>query len=139
MTDLVVKTNLKANEILDRALDFFIDEEGLAVLDMIAHLHAEKGACEIRLSGGNIQGNLEYTSGDILMSQIKHLESDYGFEVVYFALHIHKSPNDDEGHLMVTVKPGEPAQITFESKEVEFPVKEFVERLPVVESSHPTR
>ena len=55
---------------------------------------------------------------------------DYGFEPVYYGLHLHADSAQDIGHLMVAIKETDPVEITFESQELDFPVKEFSDQLP---------
>ena len=134
MLNLSVYTKLSPTEVLDRAQSHFVEEQGLTFVEIIAHLHAETGACEIRVSGEDITGNGEYSSNDVLMSQVHRLESDFGLHVVYYGLHIHASTGENVGHLMVTINAGDTVEVNFESHELDFPAKAFADRLPKVKT-----
>jgi len=130
MLNLSIETKLSARDALDRSCRYFVEEQGLQLVEWIAHLHAEKGACELRVTGGKIKGSKESDSKEVLLSQARRLVDDYGFEPVYYGLHLHAVPDQDVGHLMVAVKATDPVEVTFESHEMDFPVKEFAGRLP---------
>ena len=130
MLNLEVKTALSTGEALDSACEYFVEKQGLQLVEWIAHLHAEEGACELRVSGGKIKGSTEIDSKAVLLSQAGRLVEDYGFEPVYFGLHIHADSDPAGGHLMIAVKETEPVEITFESQELDFLVREFSDRLP---------
>jgi len=130
MLNLSVNTKLTTGDALDRCHRYFVEQQGLKLVEWIAHLHAEKGACELRVTGGTIKGSTEVDSKAVLLSQAARLVKDYGFAPAYYGLHLHTDPDEDVGHLMVSVKETDPVEITFESQELDFPVKEFSSRLP---------
>lgn len=130
MLNLSVNTTLNTRDTLDRSYQYFVVEQGLQLVEWVAHLHAEQGACELRVTGGKIKGTTEVDSKAVLLSQVERLVKDYGFNPVYYDLHLHAVPDEDVGHLMVSVKETDPVEITFESQELDFPVKEFSDRLP---------
>jgi hypothetical protein len=130
MLNLEVKTSLSTGDALDRSYEYFVEQQGLQLVEWIAHLHAAQGACELRVTGGKIKGSTEVDSKAVLLSQTGKLIRDYGFEPVYFGLHLHAKADQDVGHLMVAVKETDPVEVTFESQELDFPVKEFSAQLP---------
>lgn len=130
MLNLAVTTKLNTEEALNRSYEYFVEKQGLQLVEWIAHLHAKQGACELRVTGGKIKGSTEVDSKAVLFSQAERLIKDYGFEPVYYGLHLHAVPDQDVGHLMVAVKETDPVEITFESQELDFPVKEFSDQLP---------
>ena len=130
MLNLEVKTTLSTGEALDSSYEYFVEKQGLQLVEWIAHLHAKEGACELRISGGKIKGSTEVDSKAVLLSQSGRLVKDYGFEPVYFGLHIHSETEADRGHLMIAVKDTDPVEISFESQELDSPVQEFSEQLP---------
>lgn len=130
MLNLEVKTTLSTGEALDSSYEYFVEKQGLQLVEWIAHLHAKEGACELRISGGKIKGSTEVDSKAVLLSQTGRLVEDYGFEPVYFGLHIHSTTEADRGHLMIAVKDTDPVEISFESQELDSPVQEFSEQLP---------
>ena len=101
MLNLSVNTTLNTRDTLDRSYQYFVVEQGLQLVEWVAHLHAEQGACELRVTGGKIKGTTEVDSKAVLLSQVERL-----------------------------VKDTDPGEITFESQELDFPVKEFSDRLP---------
>jgi hypothetical protein len=104
MLNLEVKTTLDTGEALDRSYEYFVEKQGLKLVEWVAHLHARQGACELRVTGGKIEGSTEVDSKAVLLSQTERLIGDYGFEPVYFGLHLHTDPDGDAGHLMIAVK-----------------------------------
>jgi hypothetical protein len=130
MLNLEVKTSLNTGDTLDRSYEYFVEKQGLQLVEWVAHLHAKQGACELRVTGGMIKGSTEVDSKAVLLSQTGKLIRDYGFEPVYYGLHLHAKPDQDVGHLMVAIKETDPVEITFESRELDFPVKEFSDQLP---------
>ncbi len=130
MLNLEVKTSLATGDTLDRSYEYFVEKQGLQLVEWVAHLHAEQGACELRVTGGKIKGSTEVDSKAVLLSQTGKLIRDYGFEPVYYGLHLHAKPDQDVGHLMVAIKETDPVEVTFESQELDFPVKEFSAQLP---------
>ena len=130
MKNVEVKTALSTGEALDSSYEYFVEKQGLELVEWIAHLHAKEGACELRVSGGKIKGSTEVDSKAVLLSQTGKLVKDYGFEPVYFGLHLHANPDADAGHLMIAVKDNDPVEITFESRELDSEVREFSDQLP---------
>jgi hypothetical protein len=130
MLNLSVNTALDTGEALDRSYQYFVEKQGLKLVEWIAHLHAESGACELRVTGGKIKGSTEVDSKAVLLSQAARLVNDYGFAPVYYGLHLHAGADEEDGHLMVAVKETHPVEITFESQELDLPVKEFSDQLP---------
>jgi hypothetical protein len=130
MLNLEVKTALDSGEALDRSYQYFVEKMGLKLVEWVAHLHARQGACELRVTGGKIKGSTEIDSKSVLLSQAGRLVEDYGFEPVYYGLHLHTDSDGDEGHLMVAIKETDPVEISFESQELDLSVQEFSDQLP---------
>jgi hypothetical protein len=59
MKNVEVKTALSTGEALDSSYEYFVEKQGLELVEWIAHLHAKEGACELRVSGGKIKGSTE--------------------------------------------------------------------------------
>jgi hypothetical protein len=125
MLKLSVRTKLDALEALDRA-DKYFEENGLALVETIAHLHGKGGFTEIRVSGGKLIGKREYDSKFVLGELTKDVQDRFGFEPVSFGLHFHAPL----GHVDVTVSNEKPAEVVFDSSEYDNQVKEFAGRLP---------
>jgi len=130
MLNMSVKTKLDTNEALRRAYDYFVGDRKLLLVEWIAHMHADQGACEFRASGGRIQAGAAHDSKDVLLAEVDRLSREYGFRLAYYGLHIHASAESDVGHLMVAVHSADPVEITFESHEMDFPVKQFADGIP---------
>jgi len=122
---LSVRTKLDALEALDRASKYF-EENGLALVETIAHLHGRGGFTEIRVSGGKLVGKREYDSKTVLDELVKTARDKFGFEVVSFGLHFHAPL----GHVDVMVSSEKPAEVTLDSEEYDSQVKQFADRLP---------
>jgi len=122
---LSVKTKLDALEALDRASKYF-EENGLALVETIAHLHAEGGFIEIRVSGGKLVGKREYNSKYVLDELTKNARDRFGFESVSFGLHFHAPL----GHVDVTVSNEKPPEVILDSVEYDNEVRQFADRLP---------
>jgi len=122
---LSVKTKLEPLEVLDRASKYF-EENGLTLVETIAHLHGQGGFTEIRVSGGKLVGKAEYDSKDVLDELVKITEEKFSFKPVSFALHFHAPI----GYADVSVTTERPTEITFETMEYDHQVKEFAGRLP---------
>jgi hypothetical protein len=129
MLNLEVSTTLSTGEALDRSYEYFVEKKGLQLVEWIAHLHAKQGACEVRVTGGKIEGSTEVDSKAVLLSQTGKLVKDYGFEPVYYGLHLHTDPDGDAGHLMIAIRETDPVEVTFESQELDFSVREFSDQL----------
>jgi hypothetical protein len=130
MQNLDVKTTLSTGEALDRSYEYFVKKQGLHLVEWIAHLHAREGACELRVTGGRIKGATEVDSKSVLLAQTSRLVQDYGFSPAYYGLHLHGSPEEEAGHLMIAIRETDPVEISFESTELDAPVKEFSDQLP---------
>jgi hypothetical protein len=128
--NLEVKTKLDSGTALNRSYEYFVEKKGLQLVEWVAHLHAKQGACELRVTGGKIVGSTEVDAKAVLLAQTGKLIKDYGFEPVYYGLHLHADPDQDVGHLMVAIKETDPVEVTFESEELDFPVREFSDQLP---------
>jgi len=122
---LSVRTKLDALEALDRASKYF-EENGLALVETIAHLHGRGGFTEIRVSGGKLVGKREYDSKTVLDELVKTARDKFGFETVSFGLHFHAPL----GHVDVIVSSEKPAEVTLDSEEYDSQVKQFADRLP---------
>jgi len=125
MLRLSVRTRLDALEALDRAGKYF-EENGLALVETIAHLHGRGGFAEIRVSGGKLVGKREYDSKFILDELTKNARERFGLEPVSFGLHFHAPL----GHVDVTVSTEKPAEVNLDSVEYDNQVKQFADRLP---------
>ena len=130
MINLSVNTKLKAGKTLDRCYQYFVEDQKLALKEWIVHLHAEKGACELRVTGEKIKGSGETNSKAVLLTETERLTKEYGFKPLYYGLHLHTVPNEEMGHLMISVKDTDPVEISFESQELDYLVKQFSSRLP---------
>jgi hypothetical protein len=125
MLRLSVKTRLEPLEALDRAGKYF-EKNGLTLIETIAHLHGQGGFTEIRVSGGKLIGKAEYDSKAVLGELTKTTEDKFGFTPVSFSLHFHTTV----GYVDVNVSNEKPAEVTFETLEYEYQVKEFAGTLP---------
>jgi hypothetical protein len=125
MLRLSVRTKLTPSQALDRAGKYF-GENGLALVETIAHLHGEGGFAEIRVSGGKLVGKAEYDSKLVLDELTKEARNRFGFEPVSFGLHFHAPL----GHVDVTVSNEKPVEVALDSVEYDFQVKQFAGRLP---------
>jgi hypothetical protein len=125
MLRLSVKTKLAPLEALDRANKYF-EENGLTLIETIAHLHGQGGFTEIRVSGGKLVGKAEYSSKTVLDELTKSATDRFGFEPVTFSLHFHTPL----GYVDVSVSNQKPAEVTLETMEYDSQVKEFADRLP---------
>ena len=125
MLRLSVRTRLDALEALDRAGKYF-EENGLALVETIAHLHGRGGFAEIRVSGGKLVGKPEYDSKFILDELAENARERFGLEPVSFGLHFHAPL----GHVDVTVSNEKPAEVNLDSVEYDDQVKQFADRLP---------
>ena len=124
-----IKTTLDTGTALDRSYEYFVQEKGLELVEWVAHLHARQGACELRVTGGKIVGSTEVDAKAVLLSQAGKLIKDYGFEPVYYGLHLHRNSDREAGHLMVAIKETDPVEITFESRDLDAQVQEFSDQL----------
>lgn len=125
MLNLSVKTKLDPLEALDRANKYF-EENGLTLIETVAHLHGQGGFTEIRVSGGKLVGKAEYDSKTVLDELTKTATERFGFKPISFSLHFHATV----GHVDVTVSNEKPAEVTLESMEFENQAKQFADRLP---------
>jgi len=125
MLRLSVKTKLAPLGALDRANKYF-EENGLTLIETIAHLHGQGGFTEIRVSGGKLVGKAEYSSKTVLDELTKSATDRFGFEPVTFSLHFHTSL----GYVDVSVSNEKPAEVTLETMEYDSQVKEFADGLP---------
>ena len=125
MLKLSVKTKLDPLEALDRATKYF-EEKGLTLIEGAAHLHGRGGFTEIRVSGGKLLGKAEYDSKIVLNDVTKYVEDRFGFKAVESSLHFHAPV----GFVDVSVSSEKPAEVTFETMEYEYQVKEFAGKLP---------
>jgi hypothetical protein len=130
MINLSVKTRLEFKKAFDRALKYFILENSLILVELVAHLHGEEGATELRISGEKITGKEEYKSMDILMDYVEHMVGNYGFRVIYFLIHIHGPGEDPIGHLMITVQNKKPTEINLQGQELDYQINDFADSLP---------
>lgn len=110
---------------LDRASKYF-EENGLALVETIGHLHGKEGFTEIRVSGGKLVGKTEYDSKFVLDELTNHARSKFGFEPVSFGLHFHAPL----GHVDVTVSNEKPVEVSLDSVEYDAQVKQFADKLP---------
>jgi len=125
MLRLSVKTKLSPLQTLDRASKYF-EENGLSLVETIAHLHGKGGFTEIRVSGGKLVGKAEYDSKLVLDELTSDARSKFGFEPVSFGLHFHAPL----GHVDVTVSNEKPVEVSLDSVEYDAQVKQFANKLP---------
>jgi hypothetical protein len=125
MLRLSVRTKLGSLQALDRASKYF-EDNGLALVETIAHLHGEGGFIEIRVSGGKLVGKAEYDSKLVLNELTKEAKNRFGFEPVSFGLHFHAPL----GHVDVTISNEKPVEVSLDSVEYDFQVKQFADKLP---------
>jgi hypothetical protein len=125
MLRLSVRTKLGPLQALDRA-DKYFEENGLALVETIAHLHGRGGFTEIRVSGGKLVGKAEYDSKLVLDELTNDAKSRFGFEPVFFGLHFHAPL----GHVDVTVSTEKPVEVSLDSVEYDAQVKQFADKLP---------
>ena len=120
-----MKTKLEPLKAFDMADEYF-EQQGLTLVENIAHLHGKGGFAEIRVSGGKLVGKAEYDSKQVLGELTSNAVDRFGFEPSSFSLHFHTSV----GHVDVTVSNEKPAEVTLDSVEYDHQVREFAERLP---------
>jgi len=125
MLKLSVKTKLDASQALDRAKKYF-EDNGLTLIETIAHLHGKGGFTEIRVSGGKLVGKAEYDSKAVLDELTNSARNQFGFEPASFSLHYHTSI----GYVDVHVSYERPVEITLETMEYEPQVTRFADSLP---------
>jgi hypothetical protein len=125
MLRLSIKTKLEPLEALDRAGKYF-EKNGLTLIETIAHLHGQGGFAEIRVSSGKLTGKAEYDSKVVLDELTKTTEDKFGFMPVNFSLHFHTTV----GYVDVNVSNEKPVEVTLETMEYEYQVKEFADSLP---------
>ena len=110
---------------LDRANKYFA-ENGLALVETIAHLHGKGGFTEIRVSGGRLVGRSEYDSKLVLDELTKDARDKFDLEPVSFGLHFHAPL----GHVDVTISNEKPVEVSLDSVEYDAQVKQFADKLP---------
>lgn len=123
MLKLSVKTRLDPLEVLERAKRYF---ERLTLVERIAHLHGQRGFTEVRVSGEKLIAKAEYDSETVLNDVINYIEDRFGLKPLTLSLHFHAPL----GHINVTVSNEKPAEVTLESVENDYLVKEFASKLP---------
>ncbi len=112
-------------EALNHASKYF-EENGLTLVETIAHLHGQGGFTEIRVSGGKLVGKAEYDSKTVLDELTRNAADRFGFKPVSFALHFHAPL----GHVDVSVSNEKPAELVLDAIGYDYQVKEFADRLP---------
>ncbi len=125
MLKLSVKTKLDPPEALDRASKYF-EEKGLTLVECAAHLHGRGGFTEIRVSGSKLLGKAEYDSKIVLTDVTKYVVDRFDFKASECSLHFHTPM----GFVDVSVSSEKPAEVTIETTEYEYQVKEFANELP---------
>ena len=125
MLKFSVKTKMDPLEALDRAIKYF-EEKGLTLIESVAHLHGRGGFTEIRVSGGKLLGKTEYDSKIVLTDLTQYAEDKFGIKVIGSSLHFHASI----GFVDVSVSSEKPTEVTFQTMEYEYQVKEFADKLP---------
>ena len=125
MLKLSVATKLEPLEALDQGKKYF-EENGLTLIETVAHLHGQGGFTEIRVSGGKLVGNAEYDSKEVLRELTKNAREKFGFEAVSFSLHFHAAT----GHVDVTVSNEKPCEVTLDSVGYDHQARRFADRLP---------
>jgi hypothetical protein len=125
MLKLSVKTKVDPLEALDRATRYF-EEKGLTLIEATAHLHGRGGFTEIRFSRGKLLGKAEDDSKIVLNDLTKYVEDKFGFKAIESSLHFHAP----DGFVDVSVSSEKPAEVTLETMEYEYQVKEFADKLP---------
>jgi len=139
MLKLATYTKLRPEEVLERAKRYFLDDQQLTPVELIAHLHSGDAAAEVRLIGRETGDGSIRIQEEVLWSQIEHLKENFGFEVVHYSLHAHAAPNPDIGHLVVYIRKGAKTEVDFEAHELEYQVQEFAHKLPTVKPPVPVK
>jgi hypothetical protein len=129
MLNLSVKTKLNPLEVLDRTYEYFTNNAGLRVVEMVGHMHAKEGFTEIRLSSGKLIADGEHDARQVLREILDHVKKTYGLETVHYLLHMHSVPDESVGHLIAKVNTGTPTEVEFTSEEYDEQVREFARRL----------
>jgi|GEM_PF-6994456 len=130
MLNLSIETSLSPEDVAERAYDYFVDRQGLVLIERVKHLHGEEGAVEVSVTGGRFIGNETYDSRAVFADIAGHAQNEYGLNPVYLLLHLHAEHKDDPGHLLVQIGYGSPAEVRVETQEYEFQAKEFISSLP---------
>lgn len=130
MINLSATTGLPPEELADRAYEYFVDRQGLVLIERIKHLHGKEGVVEISVTGGRFIGSKTYDSRAVFADVAAHAQNKYGLSPVYLLLHLHAAHKDDPGHLLAQISYGSPTEVIIETQEYEFQAKEFIASLP---------
>ena len=130
MLNLSAPTRLSAGEVMSKAHEYFVDKQGLEVIERVKHLHGSEGVVEISVGGATVAGDKPYDSQTVFTHLTDYAENRYGLTPVYVLLHLHVSHKDDPGHLLVQANFGDPVEVRIETQEYEFQAKEFMASLP---------
>ncbi len=130
MINLSTTTGLPPEEIADRAYAYFVDRQGLVLIERVKHLHGQEGAVEISVTGGRFIGDETYDSRTVFADLVSRAQNEYGLRPVYLLLHLHAAQKDDPGHLLVQIGCGSPAELIIETQAYEHLAKEFIASLP---------
>jgi len=101
-----------------RSREQVLEENGLTLVETIAHLHGQGRSTEIRVSGTKLVGRAEYDSKDVLDEPVKTVEEKFSFKPFSFALHFHTPI----GYSDVSVMTERRTDITFETMEYDHQV-----------------
>lgn len=130
MLTLNVQTKLKPLEALESAYKYFTVQVGLKVVEIVAHLHAQDGFTEIRVSSGKIIAKREYDAQEMLNDLVRYVERSYGLQAVHYLLHMHSIPDETAGHMVVKVNTSTPTELELTSEDYDHQAQEYANRLP---------
>jgi hypothetical protein len=120
MLNLEVQSKLEPDQIIDRALSQFKDQEGMGVTELVSHLHREEQALDIALS--NVTNPSE---SRIRLSALSDFaQSNYGYGPTRRLVHFDDT-GDPGRHVVVDVQLGRPNRVVFQSDKADEIVRSF--------------
>jgi hypothetical protein len=131
MLKMSARTSLPLDEVVERAMRYFVREEKLALVELNGHLHGREGAVDIAVSGARIAGGGQvYEAPDVLRAVVGQVMDRYGLAIVYLIVHLHTAPDESVGHLVVRIDTEGGTDVSLESRELDYQAKSFLAVLP---------
>lgn len=120
MLNLEVKSKLDAEKVVDRAIQRFAEQEGMAITELASHLHSGEQALDLVLSNVSDADEARGRANSMIDYAHKH----YGYDPVRQLVHF-----DDTGalarHVVVQVNVGSPSRVSFQSDKADEIVRAF--------------
>lgn len=129
MLNISAKTSLSPDEVMDRAYNFFVNQQLLTLVERTQHLHGTEGVIEISVGGARFAGRSPCDARTVFEQLTTHSRRKYGLVPVYVALHLHSAHKDDPGHLLVQASFEDPVEVRIETQEYEYEAKTFMASL----------